>query len=313
MVQNQSKSITASSRPLRRVLIVSKKTTYQLEVLERSDPHLLKLMAEGNPSVMALESTHREHLATSAAMAEALFRRGIEFKSIDRSQLEEEGGKYDLVMTLGGDGTFLETSHLVMDVPILGVNSATMSSHGHWCLANRGNFPQVLDDILSGTRLPLPIMRLAVAVSGTVLAEPIVNEVCICDPSPAGTTRFQLEVRGVVEELRSSGILIGPGSGSTGWMRSAGGVILPATSQQFQFLVREPCVWPGESRQLLRGLLERHESIKLVPIMPEAKVFIDGKHISYDIERGDEVIVRASPHDLRAYLSPEANEGYTAQ
>jgi hypothetical protein len=47
--------------------------------------------------------------------------------------------------------------------------------------------------------------------------------------------------------------------------------------------------------------------------MPEAKVFIDGKHISYDIERGDEVIVRASPHDLRAYLSPEANEGYTAQ
>jgi NAD kinase len=103
-----------------------------------------------------------------------------------------------------------------------------MSSHGHWCLANRGNFPQVLDDILSGTRLPLPIMRLAVAVSGTVLAEPIVNEVCICDPSPAGTTRFQLEVRGVVEELRSSGILIGPGSGSTGWMRSAGGVILPA-------------------------------------------------------------------------------------
>lgn len=307
MVQN----LPQARRPLRRVLIVSKKTTYQLEVLERSNPQLLKLMAEGNPSVMALESTHKEHLATSAELEEWLLRRGIEVKSIDRSQLQQETGRYDLVMTLGGDGTFLETSHLVTDVPILGVNSATISSHGHWCLANRGNFQQVLDDILSGTRLPLPIMRLEVAVNGAVLSEPIVNEVCICDPSPAGTTRFQLEVRGVVEELRSSGILVGPGSGSTGWMRSAGGVILPATSQQFQFLVREPCIWPGESRQLLRGLLDRHESIKLVPIMPEAKVFIDGKHISYDIKRGDEVIVRASRHDLNAYLSPEANQSYT--
>src|SRR5262249_40609666 len=154
------------------------------------------------------------------------------------------------------------------------------------------------------------LMRLEVSVNGETLSTPVLNEVFIAHPSPAGTSRFALAVGEKREEMRSSGILIGPGVGSTGWMRSAGGVVLPATSRQFQFPVREPSVWPGETRELLAGVLEAGEQVKVVPIMAEGKLFIDGQHLSRDIKRGDEVVVCVHAHDLVAYLSADANAAY---
>lgn len=305
-----TQNLAEAKRPLRRVLIVWKKTAYQLEVLESADAHVAALLAEGNPSIAKLEKAHRDHLESLAAVTECVRERGIEFTSIDRTDLTSDIGDVDLIITVGGDGTFLGASHVVSDIPVLGVNSATGSSHGHWCLANKDNVGQVLDEIQAGSRAPLSLMRLEVVVNGETLPTPVLNEAFIAHPSPAGTSRFLLEVRGKREEMRSSGILVGPGVGSTGWVRSAGGAVLPATSRQFQFLVREPSVWPGESRDLLRGILETGDEVKFVPIMGEGKLFIDGQHLDHDIKRGDEVVVRVHPHDLLAYLSADVNAAY---
>jgi len=305
-----TKNPAEAKRALRRVLIVSKKTAYQMEVLDCQDEHQAKLLAEGNPAIARLEQAHRDHLASLAVIIERVRERGIELESVDRTEMPADMSKFDLIISVGGDGTFLGCSHVIRDVPVVGVNSAVGSSHGHWCVANKDTFGQVLDEIQAGSRSPLALMRLEVAVNGETLPTPVLNEVFIAHPSPAGTSRFLLVVGGKREEMRSSGILIGPGVGSTGWMRSAGGVVLPATSRQFQYLVREPSVWPGETRELLKGVLEASEEVKVVPIMAEGKVFIDGQHLSHDVKRGDEVVVGVHAHDLIAYLSADANAAY---
>ena len=297
-------------RKLRRVLVVMKKTTYQQEVIERQDPKALQMLAEGNPSVLQWIKTDEEHRGTLSVVEEAMRTLAIDYKLIDRSQLADEHGEYDLVIAFGGDGTFLETSHGLTTTPLLGVNSAPLTSHGHWCLGRKDSFEKVLNEIADGTRLPVPVMRLEIAVNGKALPIPVLNELFFGHASPAGTTRFLLEIKGLCEDLRSSGILVGPGVGSTGWMRSAGGVVMPVTSQSFQYFVREPCVWPGENPQLLKGLLQRGDTLKMVPKMTEGKIFIDGAHIIYDISRGDEIVVGAHPHDLIAYTAPEANDSY---
>lgn len=299
-----------SDVPVRRALVVSKKTTYQLDVVEKKDPHLLKLLAEGSPAARKLERTHSEHLDSLAVVSQAFRDAGFQLKVIDRSELFAEPGGYDIVASFGGDGTFLECARMQRGAALLGINSATFSSHGHWCLASKDNIAAVLAGIVSGERKAVPVMRLEVSINGKALPELAVNEVFISHPSPAGTSRYSITVRGVSEDQRSSGVLVGPAAGSTGWMRTAGGKVLPVASSQFQLLVREPCEWPGESFAHKHLVLEREEEVRVVPIMAEGRIYIDGANVSYSIARGDEVVVRPHAGSLPAYLSLAANEGY---
>src|SRR5262249_43562730 len=158
------------------------------------DEHQAKLLVEGNPAIARLEQSHRDHLASLAVIIERVRECGIEFLSVDRTALPADVSQFDLVISVGGDGTFLGCSHVIADVPILGVNSAVGSSHGHWCLANKDNFGQILDEIQAGSRSPLALMRLEVSVNGETLPTPVLNEVFIAHPSPAGTSRFALTV-----------------------------------------------------------------------------------------------------------------------
>lgn len=51
-------------------------------------------------------------------------RKFVEWKSIFRSDLSKPITDVDLVVTVGGDGTLLQASHLMDDsIPVLGVNS----------------------------------------------------------------------------------------------------------------------------------------------------------------------------------------------
>ena len=130
-----------AGRELCRVLVVMKKTTYQKEIIERQDPEALKMLAEGHPATLQWLRTHEEHQSTLKVIEKSLRALSIGYKLIDRGQLADEHGEYDLVISLGGDGTFLETSHgLTTTTPLLGVNSAPSTSHGHWCLGNMSNF-----------------------------------------------------------------------------------------------------------------------------------------------------------------------------
>src|SRR5262249_5291 len=152
-----TKNPAEAKRALRRVLIVSKKTAYQMEVLDCQGEQQAKLLAEGNPAIARLEQAHRDHLASLAVIVERVRERGIESLSVDRTELPADMSQFDLVISVGGDGTFLGCSHVIADLPVLGVNSAVGSSHGHWCLANKDNFRQILDQIRAGSPSPLAL------------------------------------------------------------------------------------------------------------------------------------------------------------
>ena len=53
-----------------------------------------------------------------------LQKKSIEWKAVHRNNLSQPINDVDLVITLGGDGTLLQASHLMDDkIPVLGVNS----------------------------------------------------------------------------------------------------------------------------------------------------------------------------------------------
>jgi NAD+ kinase len=106
------------------------------------------------------------------------------------------------------------------------------------------------------------------------------------------------------EDQKSSGLWVGPPSGSTAAQRSAGGRVLPLASRKLQFVVREPYrPWPiGAARarqpRLTQGLIDEVEALTLRSKMRSAKLFLDGDHLAYALSIGDVLTYRRSDEPL---------------
>ena len=305
-----------SRRPglsLCRALVVYKKT-YFMEVHEKNDERMLALIAQNHPSVAKVVQSHEDHLAALNTICSELRKRGVEVVEILRDSLETElrCHHYDLVVTVGGDGTVLDVSHYIKGrLPVLGVNSATVTSHGHYCLATAETFAAIVDEIISGQRQPANIMRLKLTLDGKPLNELVLNEVLITHAEIGETSRYTVEVNGQVEEQKSDGIFFGPPSGSTGWMKSYGCRVLPALSRQFQFVVRGLITFPGSTYRYANGLLAARECATVMSLMPDGQLLLDGRHIKYSFPRGSELKITAARQQLRLFVESTVNDRYT--
>ena len=301
------------SKQLAKVLIVFKKSTFQLQALEHKEPRFLKLLEEGHSSIARVRTAHDEHFETLTALEDALNQRNIEYEQIARADLKESIDDVDMVISVGGDGTFLDSSHSVHCVPLLGVNSARSSSFGHFCIGHRDNVGQILDDIISGALQPTPLLRLELNINGTVIPDLVLNEVLVCHSNPAGTSRYFIGIDGVREEQRSSGIWIGTPSGSTGALKSAGGEIMAIDEDRYQFVVREPWTRPGQKFAFTKGIVKRNQTMHFTSQMRTGALYIDGQHIDYSFSLGDELEVSASKRDLMAFVDRRVNDIFSKE
>ncbi len=286
-----------------RVAVLSKRTSYGTFVVQGGEPRVGELLASGDPTVKRMRRSHEDHLATHAEVRGALAELGVLVDYYDGSRTQIEG-KYDLVVTVGGDGTVLGASHQVgPDVPLLGVNSAPQSSVGFFCAGKKGSVLATLSAALSGKLGGVTLTRMRVEMGGTVLHNRVLNEALFCHTSPAATSRYILRVAGGTEtedeEQKSSGVWIGPAAGSTGAQRSAGGNVLPLTSKKLQYVVREPYHGAGRAPQRLHvGLIEEKGHLELWSKMRTAKLFLDGLHDEFDVGIGDRIVMKRSDESI---------------
>jgi len=296
---------------LKSVFIVTKPTFYEY-LLEVNDKRLLGLIESGDENTRRTLRAHEAHHRSLELVRFELRLRGIDFVELSRDNLKPLPDTTDLVISVGGDGTFLSVSHQVgTKTRILGVNSAPESSHGHYCVADAANFAAVLDEILSGTRKTVRLSRLQLVLAGKALPELVLNEVLIADASPAGSSRYKLQVDNAVELQLSSGLLVATAAGSTGSIRSAGGRVLPIASTRFQYRVRDPFVKPGGKTLLRQGVVPRTTRMHVVSDMQDGRLFIDGKNLVYDFPRGEHLtIVSSRENDLIAYVNRDCHQRY---
>jgi NAD+ kinase len=250
-----------------------------------------------------MRRSHEDHLETQREVLAALAELGakVDFYEGSRSRIE---GSYDLVVTVGGDGTVLGASHqLGPDVPLLGVNSAPASSVGFFCAARKGSVLGPLTAALAGKMRGVILSRMRVELNEGVVHNRVLNEALLCHASPAATSRYILRVVGSgapqEEEQKSSGIWIGPAAGSTAAQRSAGGRILPLSSKKLQYVVREP--YQGENdgaQRLFVGLVDEGERLEIWSKMRTAKLFLDGHHDEREVGIGDRLAFRRSDETL---------------
>ena len=298
------------SRP--RILVLSKRTSYRTMVLEDADTRIKGLLARGDPTVRRLRRSHEDHESTRAEVEQAIAKLGVDATFAEGARARVEG-EFDLVVTIGGDGTLLAASHRIgPEVPILGVNSAPGHSVGFFCAAKKGSVKQSLVHALDGTTKGTVLTRMRVDLNERCLHKRVLNDALFCHEVPAATSRYILRVMHGVpptsgedaephideEEQRSSGIWVGPAAGSTAAQRSAGGRILPLSSHKIQYVVREPYTPLGERLVLSRGTVDEDGSLVLLNKMRQAKLFLDGHHIVHETTVGDVITMRRSDETL---------------
>ncbi len=245
----------------------------------------------------------QEHLRTVREIRGWLAATHLEARVVDSPGSTNLTGA-DLVVTVGGDGTFLHTARHVASQPMLGVNSSPSTSIGHYCGCTLDTFPPTLEAFLEGRAQPRRLVRIAIDVDGRPLPFMALNEVLFANTSPAASTRYALQVNGLTELQLSSGIWIATASGSTAAIRSAGGEIMAARDKRLQYLVREPYHAPGAAAlSLLDGYLDG--GLEIVSRSDRNALFLDGHVDVHPVTLGEHARVRPAPEPLLVYAYGE--------
>ncbi|XP_012220251.1 NAD kinase 2, mitochondrial isoform X2 [Linepithema humile] len=158
----------------KKVLIVAKLSRYHFERLR--EPELneyqlkLKLIEKGSNYDAMLAS----HLATKTVekqVTQILREMNMEYKVIDRTTLDQSHFTWaDLILPIGGDGTFLLASNLIFDnkKPIMGINSYPEKSEGYLLLSEKytRNIPEIFKRLKAGHYSVLMRRRIRITLKG---------------------------------------------------------------------------------------------------------------------------------------------------
>ncbi len=242
--------------------------------------------------------THDNHFWTLSYVEAVLKMRGLKFTKACRGS-SLNFGLYDLIITVGGDGTFLEAARQLKRQVIWGINSDPNWSVGRFCSGNSQNFEMVLNKVLSNKALVKKFHRLSLSFSDDSPSINILNDILVCHHNPGAMSRYYLTVGGVKEEQRSSGVWIATAAGSSGGLHSAGGKILPQESKEFQYRPRELYHVKNTRYQLKGGSLKSTQRIALTSLMRDGVVFVDGSHVCQPFSFGSRIFVKSSPNPLK--------------
>lgn len=216
----------------------------------------------------------------------------------DTPRLLAELPTTDLLLVLGGDGTFLRAARAVaeVDVPLLGVN---LGKVGFLSKVEAHELEAVLERILAGEfelegRMVLE-GRIRPAAGDAGPGFFALNDVVVARGSLARVVRLEVEVaESHVATFIADGLIVASPTGSTGYSFSAGGPILDPTSRN---LVVTPIAgYLSAIRSIV--VAPRHVVRCRVVAAHEAIVSIDGRE-DRPLAVGDVVEVRAVERPIR--------------
>lgn len=250
--------------------------------------------------ISRFQQAHHAHLQTLATVEKTLRRHGIAYVKYARGEKIPYKSS-NLVITIGGDGTFLEAARNIDNQLILGVNSAPLSSRGKLCVATADNFEKILKKVI-GKQIKIDLwQRLYIKLDGYSRPLECLNDILVCHTNPAAVSRYYIKIGNIQEEQRSSGLWIATPAGSTGAMRSAGGHVLKITDKKLQYKPRE--LYQGKGIPVYRlkgGVLRENPLIIVTSLMREGMVFADGTHVPLKFPFNATLRVSLSPNPVRA-------------
>lgn len=286
---------------IKRVYVTYKRTVYEKYVETEKTSELKRLIRKKHFSIRSILDAHQTHNAAVQKVTLTLENLGITYGMSVRHEIKSLN-RYDLILTVGGDGTFLRSAHWVKNQLIMGINSSPNLSVGALCSVTINDFEKKLTAILAGKFSVRQVTRIQIRVNGKILPVEAVNDILFTNNSPAATSRYYIHHKGQHEEHKSSGIWIASASGSTAVISALGGTKMKPTEKRFQFVVREPYQGIYHPYHIKRGILSEDQKLKITSKMIRSRLYIDGPTRFFNLHYGDEVEFTLSKNHLNVVV-----------
>jgi len=280
----------------KKVLLLYKDSAYQTH-LRGAKGHFPNL-SRCSGVLARLKKAHERHLRTLDEIEKIMTARKVRYCKKRRGRKVDTTG-FDRIITVGGDGTFLEAALQAKDQPVLGVNSDPLRSVGRFCAADVKSFARYLEVLMDGSRQISLVNRLRFSNRRNGIKKDFLNDLLCCHRNPSFMSHYQLRIGRQAEEQRSSGLWVATAAGSTGAVHSAGGRILPLRSARFQYRPRELYIGQKNKYKLTGATLSSTAIVKITSYMTEGYCCIDGANIVVPFPFGEEVSISRSPQPLR--------------
>ncbi len=263
--------------------------------------------------VVSKDSQQDAHLEAMVRVESTLTTLGIAFETLSSQALVlEKFRNKDLILTVGGDGTFINTARFISDTaPIFGIVSnpqtAVLNGNGSWgnyMLVQAQQLEQALNLMYQGCFEYAALNRLGVRVNDeTYLA---LNEIFINEQDSAHTARYLINTNGITEYHRDSGLLVPAGAGSpiNSWAFNANGIVFAPSSRLLQFISRESARFNkgGDQKLLAHGFAETLEVTSALRHDP--RISIDSNtHLPFPA--GSKALITVSDFPLSLLVFPE--------
>jgi NAD+ kinase len=222
-----------------------------------------------------------------------------ELASGDTDALVRELPTTDILVVLGGDGTFLRAAMAVaeVDVPLIGIN---LGKVGFLSKAEASDLEPVLEKISAGdftidARLAIEGRILRQGVGDDAARHVALNDIVIARGSLARVCRLDVSIDDShLATFIADGLVVASPTGSTGYSFSAGGPILDPESRN---LVVTPI---AAYLSAIRSVVVSPQQVVRCRVVDafEALVSVDGRE-DLPIAVGDVVEVRAMDRPIR--------------
>jgi hypothetical protein len=239
------------------------------------------------------------HLVSTSLPADVRQAR-VERTDLDRYLFAPE----DIVVAVGQDGLVANVAKYLSGQPVIGVDPEPGRNAGVLVRHAPGVGAAIVDRVRRGNAtIEQRAMVEATLDDGQTLTA--LNDLYLGDPGHQ-SSRYTLTVpeRGT-ERQSSSGIIVGTGTGSTGWSSSIANdrelldLLPPAASDSLAWFVREAWPSPATGRALEFGALQASQRLELVAESELLVAFGDGiEHDRLSIAWGQHLTVGTSAHRL---------------
>lgn len=252
-----------------------------------------------------------------SAMAASFENRGIEVSSVAADEEARTEG-FDLVLALGGDGTFISAARkaLPAGVPVLGLNLGRV---GFLTSLDPEGWSESLDAILMNglSTVGRLALRYEVERSGRIVHQGLaVNDLVISRGVLARLVRLSVNFGDGEASLRADGLIVTTPNGSSAYCVSAGGPLLHPDIPAYALV--PICPFLGSFKPVV---LPQSTVCEIAVDEDSGPVNIteDGQGI-YELETGDVVRVYRSESDLLVvdadgggYLARLARKGFMTE
>ena len=247
--------------------------------------------------------------AVTSSLPDDVRRSSVERSDLDRYLFAPE----DILMVVGQDGLVANVAKYLDGQPVIGVNPEPERNPGALVPHQPGSAAAVLADLrMSRATVEARTMVGATLDDGQSLDA--LNDLYIGDQGHQ-SSRYTITIPSVASERQSSsGIIVGTGTGSTGWSTSIAHdralleQLPDPTSANLIWFVREAWPSPFTASSLTAGVLGPAGSLELLVESDRLVVFGDGIERDYlTLSWGQRLVVAASGRVLNLVVSHESS------